>query len=85
MQVVRVGEGGGWEKRTGEDYAEIVRLERSTADHSLEHIGGHAGHVIIAGSYAERRFVVAAGHHGLVVLVRLEPFGRIKHERREMA
>jgi hypothetical protein len=85
IKVVRVGEGRGREKRTREDDAEIVRLERSTADHSLEHVGGNAGHVIVTGSDAERRFVVATGHHGLVVLVRLEPFGWIEHERREMA
>jgi hypothetical protein len=64
---------------------EVVRLQRSARDHPLEHVGSDAGHVVVAGRDAERRFVVATRHQRLVILVRLEAFRRVKHERREMA
>ena len=85
MEIVRVGEGRGREQRAREDDAEVIRLQRAARDHPLEHVGSDAGHVVVAGRDAERRFVVPARHQRLVVLVRLEALRRIKHERREIA
>src|SRR5262245_64011374 len=80
-----MGDGRGPENRAREDDAEIVGLERPPRDHSIEYIGGNASHVVVARRYPERRLIMSPGHQWLVILVRLEPFERIKHERREVA
>jgi hypothetical protein len=60
MKVVRVGEGRGRENRAREDDAEVAGLERSPRDHSLEHVGSDASHVVVARCNAKRRLVMSA-------------------------